>query len=252
VVPTSGTAVVTGAGSGVGAAVTLGLAGAGWNVVLAGRRGQALASVADVCTGLPGERHTIPTDITDEAAVRALFDAAVERFGRVDLLFNNAGIGAPPRDLDEVPLAEWDAVVAVNLTGAFLCAREAFRVMKQQEPRGGRIINNGSVSAQVPRPESIAYTATKHAVTGLTRAASLDGRAYGIACGQIDIGNAATEMTTQMPQGVAQADGTVRVEPTIDVEDVARAVAYMASLPIAANVQFMTVMASGMPYIGRG
>jgi NAD(P)-dependent dehydrogenase (short-subunit alcohol dehydrogenase family) len=252
VVPTSGTAVVTGAGSGVGAAVTLGLAGAGWNVVLAGRRGQALASVADVCTGLPGERHTIPTDITDEAAVRALFDAAVERFGRVDLLFNNAGIGAPPRDLDEVPLAEWDAVVAVNLTGAFLCAREAFRVMKQQEPRGGRIINNGSVSAHAPRPGSAAYTATKHAITGLTKSTALDGRPYGIACGQIDIGNAATAMTEQTAQGVPQADGAVRAEPRMDVEDAARAVLYMATLPLDANVLTMTVMATTMPYVGRG
>jgi NAD(P)-dependent dehydrogenase (short-subunit alcohol dehydrogenase family) len=243
---------VTGAGSGVGSAATLALAGAGWNVVLAGRRAQALATVADAGEGLQGELHPVPTDVTDEAAVRALFDVAVERFGRLDLLFNNAGIGAPVHELDEVPLAEWNAVVAVNLTGAFLCAREAFRIMKQQEPQGGRIINNGSIAAHTPRPQAVAYTATKHAITGLTKATALDGRPYGIACGQIDIGNAATSMTEQTAQGVLQADGSLRAEPRMDVEDVARAVLYMASLPLDANVLTMTVMATTMPYVGRG
>jgi NAD(P)-dependent dehydrogenase (short-subunit alcohol dehydrogenase family) len=243
---------VTGAGSGVGAAAALALAGAGWNVVLAGRRRQTLATVADAGGGLSGELRAVPTDVTDEAAVRALFDAAVDGFGRVDLLFNNAGIGAPVRDLDEVSLTEWNAVVAVNLTGAFLCAREAFRIMKQQEPQGGRIINNGSISAHTPRPGSAAYTATKHAITGLTKATALDGRPYGIACGQIDIGNAATSLTEQMARGVLQADGSARAEPRMDVEDVARAVLYMASLPLDANVLTMTVMATTMPYVGRG
>jgi NAD(P)-dependent dehydrogenase (short-subunit alcohol dehydrogenase family) len=247
-----GTAVVTGAGSGIGAAVSRALAGAGWNVALVGRRPSSLASVVEACTGLPGELHAVPTDVTSEAAVRALFDATVERFGRVDLLFNNAGIGAPVRQLDEVPLAEWDSVVAVNLTGAFLCAREAFGVMRRQDPQGGRIINNGSIAAHSPRPGSVAYTATKHAITGLTKATSLDGRPYGIACGQIDIGNAATAMTEQTAEGVLQADGSVRAEPRMDVDDVARAVLYMASLPLDANVATMTVMATTMPYIGRG
>jgi NAD(P)-dependent dehydrogenase (short-subunit alcohol dehydrogenase family) len=245
-------AVVTGAGSGIGAAVALALAGEGWVVVLAGRRPQPLASVAERGAGLAGALDPAPTDVTDEASVRALFDGAVRRYGRVDLLFNNAGTGAPARELDAVLLSEWSAVVAVNLTGAFLCAREAFRVMRRQRPRGGRIINNGSISAHVPRPGSAAYTATKHAVTGLTRATALDGRAHDIACGQIDIGNAATEMTEPMVDGALQADGSVRPEPRMDVADVARAVCYMASLPLDANVATMTVMATRMPFAGRG
>jgi NAD(P)-dependent dehydrogenase (short-subunit alcohol dehydrogenase family) len=245
-------AVVTGAGSGIGAAVAHALAGDGWVVVLAGRRGGALASVAERGAGLPGVLDPVPADVTDEASVRALFDRAVARHRRVDLLFNNAGTGAPARALDTVPLAEWNAVVAVNLTGAFLCTREAFRVMRHQRPRGGRIINNGSISAQIPRPGSVAYTATKHAVTGLTRSTSLDGRAHDIACGQIDIGNAATAMTGATAAGVPQADGSVRPEPLIDVADVARAVCYMAGLPLGANVATMTVMATKMPFAGRG
>jgi NAD(P)-dependent dehydrogenase (short-subunit alcohol dehydrogenase family) len=245
-------AVVTGAGSGIGAAVAHALAGEGWTVVLAGRRRDALDQVAARGGGLPGVLDPVPADVTDEASVRALFDLAVERHGRVDLLFNNAGTFSPARDLDTVPLAEWNAVVAVNLTGAFLCTREAFRVMRGQRPRGGRIINNGSISAHAPRPRSVAYTATKHAITGLTRSTSLDGRAYDIACGQIDIGNAATDMTQAMAAGVPQADGSVRPEPRMDVADVARAVLYMAGLPLEANVATMTVMATRMPFVGRG
>jgi NAD(P)-dependent dehydrogenase (short-subunit alcohol dehydrogenase family) len=245
-------AVVTGAGSGIGAAVAHALAGEGWVVVLAGRRRDALASVAEQGAGLAGALDPVPADVTDETSVRALFDRAVARHGRVDLLFNNAGTGAPARDLDTVPLAEWDAVVAVNLTGAFLCTREAFRVMRRQRPRGGRIINNGSISAHAPRPRSVAYTATKHAITGLTRATSLDGRAHDIACGQIDIGNAATALTEAMAAGVPQADGSVRPEPRMEVADVARAVCCMAGLPLDANVATMTVMATKMPFIGRG
>jgi NAD(P)-dependent dehydrogenase (short-subunit alcohol dehydrogenase family) len=194
----------------------------------------------------------VPADVTDEASVRALFARTVERHGRLDLLFNNAGTFAPARDLDTVPLAEWEAVVAVNLTGAFLCTREAFRVMRHQRPRGGRIINNGSISAHAPRPRSVAYTATKHAITGLTRSTALDGRPFDIACGQIDIGNAATDMTGAMAAGVAQADGSVRAEPLMDVADVAAAVRYMAGLPLDANVASMTVMATKMPFVGRG
>ena len=240
-------AVVTGAGSGIGAATARALAADGWAVVLAGRRADALAAVAT------GDRmEAVPTDVTDETAVRALFDRAVARFGRVDLLFNNAGTGGPARDIDEVPLAEWQAVVALNLTGAFLCLREAFRVMRRQDPRGGRIINNGSLAAHAPRPRSIAYTATKHAVTGLTRATALDGRVFDIACGQIDIGNAATPLTERMAQGVAQADGSVLPEPRMAADDVAKAVVYMANLPLDANVLTMTVMASKMPFVGRG
>jgi NAD(P)-dependent dehydrogenase (short-subunit alcohol dehydrogenase family) len=246
------TAVVTGAGSGIGAAVAHALAGEGWTVVLAGRRRDALEQVAARGGGLPGVLDPVPADVTDEASVRALFDRAVERHGRVDVLFNNAGTFPPARDLDAIPLEEWNAVVAVNLTGAFLCTREAFRVMRGQQPRGGRIINNGSISAHAPRPLSVAYTATKHAITGLTRSTSLDGRAYDIACGQIDIGNAATDMTQAMAAGVPQADGSVRPEPRMDVADVARAVLYMAGLPLEANVATMTVMATRMPFVGRG
>ncbi|MFN7264320.1 MAG: SDR family oxidoreductase [Phenylobacterium sp.] len=246
-----GVAVVTGAGSGIGRAAALALADRGWSVVLAGRRADALAQTRDLAAD-PARLHVQATDVSDRDQVEALFDGAVARFGRVDLLFNNAGIGAPPVPLEDLSLEDWRRVVDVNLTGAFLCLQAAFRRMKAQEPQGGRIINNGSISAQVPRPRSVAYTATKHAMTGLTRQASLDGRAYNIACGQIDIGNAATEMTARMSRGVLQADGSVAPEPTMDVGAVAEAVAYMAGLPLSANVQFMTVMATAMPFIGRG
>jgi NAD(P)-dependent dehydrogenase (short-subunit alcohol dehydrogenase family) len=243
-------AIVTGAGSGIGAATALALAAEGWRVVLAGRRPEALEAVA--ARDDADRLHPVPTDVTEEASVRALFDEVVGAYGRLDLLVNNAGRSAPAREIDAVPLAEWQEVVAVNLTGVFLCTREAFRVMRAQQPQGGRIINNGSISAQVPRPMSAAYTATKHAVTGLTRSTSLDGRPYGIACGQIDVGNAATDMTDRMAHGVLQADGTVRPEPRMAVEDVARAVVYMASLPLDANVASLTVLATTMPYVGRG
>ncbi len=246
--PGRGVAVVTGAGSGIGAATTRALVADGWSVVLAGRRPEPLQAVAAPLAGA----LAVPTDVTDETQVRALFDRVVQVHGRVDLLVNNAGAGSPPRPLDEVPLQEWQSVVAVNLTGVFLCSREAFRVMREQDPQGGRIINNGSISAQVPRPLSAAYTATKHAVTGLTKSTSLDGRPYGIACGQIDVGNAATELTERMAQGVLQADGSVRPEPRMDVDDVARAVLLMAGLPPGANVASLTVLATAMPYVGRG
>jgi NADP-dependent 3-hydroxy acid dehydrogenase YdfG len=245
-------AVVTGAGSGIGAAVSLALAGHGWVVVMAGRRRDALEAVASRGATLAGALDPVPTDVTDEESVRNLFDRAVERYGRVDLLFNNAGTFSPAREIDTIPLSEWNAAVAVNLTGAFLCTREAFRVMRNQQPRGGRIINNGSISAHAPRPLSIAYTATKHAITGLTKSTSLDGRAYDIACGQIDIGNAATELSEGFAAGALQADGTVRPEPRMDVADVARGVLYMAELPHDANVATMTVMATKMPFVGRG
>ncbi|AUG76908.1 3-oxoacyl-ACP reductase [Kitasatospora sp. MMS16-BH015] len=241
-------AVVTGAGTGVGRAVAVELAAAGWRVVLAGRRPGPLTETAERAPGA----LAVPTDVTDQTAVEALFATAAERFGRVDLLFNNAGSFGTPVPVDELALADWRAVVDLNLTGAFLCAQAAFRQMKAQRPQGGRIINNGSISAHVPRPHSIAYTATKHAVTGLTKSLSLDGRPFSIACGQIDIGNAATEMTAGMAAGVPQADGRIAPEPTMDVADVARTVRHMAELPLGANVQFATVMATTMPYIGRG
>ena len=244
-------AIVTGAGSGIGRAVTMALANAGWSVVLAGRRAEQLEKAAREA-GPDHRAVAMPTDITDPDAVARLFGRAVEAFGRVDLVFNNAGISAPGVRLEDLTIEQWRAVVDVNLTGAFLCTREAFRVMKAQTPRGGRIINNGSISAQVPRPNSAPYTATKHAITGLTKSTSLDGREYDIACGQIDIGNAATDMTARMAEGVPQANGTRMVEPRMDVNDVARAVVYMASLPLESNVQFMTVMATKMPLIGRG
>ena len=242
-------AIVTGAGTGVGRAAVEALLDAGYGVTLAGRRRTPLEEVA---ARKPDMALAHPCDVGDEAAVGALFEATVERFGRLDLLFNNAGTGAPPVPLEELTLEQWRTVVDANLTGSFLCTREAFRIMKSQDPRGGRIINNGSISAHVPRPNSAPYTATKHAVTGLTRSTILDGRAFGITCGQIDIGNAATPMTERMKAGVPQADGSTRVEPTMDVAHVARAVAYMASLPPDANVPFLTVMANGMPFIGRG
>jgi NAD(P)-dependent dehydrogenase (short-subunit alcohol dehydrogenase family) len=243
-------AVVTGAGSGIGAAVATALGSDGWTVVLAGRRRTRLDEVAAAHPDL--SLHPVPTDVGDEESVRNLFDATTMRHGRVDLLFNNAGMGAPPRELDEIPLQEWQQVVDVNLTGAFLCTREAFRVMRRQRPHGGRIINNGSISAHSPRPRSVAYTATKHAITGLTKSTALDGRPYDIACGQIDIGNAATDLTSAIAEGVSQADGSVRAEPRMRIQDVARAVVYMASLPLDSNVATITVMATKMPFVGRG
>ncbi|WP_370416702.1 SDR family oxidoreductase [Streptomyces fradiae] len=248
----AGVAVVTGAGSGIGRSVARALAAAGWSVALAGRRAEPLAETAAAFPS-PGEALCVPTDVTDPRQVTALFEAARDRFGRVDLLFNNAGTfaggGVPVEDLDP---ETWRSVVDVNLTGAFLCAQAAFRTMKEQSPQGGRIINNGSISAHVPRPHSIAYTATKHAMTGLTKSLSLDGRPYRIACGQLDIGNAATEMTARMQTGILQANGEVAVEPVMDAADVAATVVHMAGLPLEANVQFATVMATAMPYIGRG
>ncbi|HVN12242.1 MAG TPA: SDR family NAD(P)-dependent oxidoreductase [Kineosporiaceae bacterium] len=249
---TPGVAVITGAGTGIGAAAALALARDGWTVALAGRRPAALASVAQRGADLPGVLDPVPTDVTDEAEVRRLFDTVVARHDRVDLLVNNAGTGAPAHDLDEVPLAEWDSVVAVNLTAVFLCTREAFRVMRHQRPRGGRIINNGSIAAHTPRPRSVAYTATKHAVTGLTKATALDGRAFDIACGQIDIGNARTALAQASETGALQPDGQVRPEPLMDVAHAAEAIRYMASLPLDANVATLTVLATTMPYVGRG
>jgi NAD(P)-dependent dehydrogenase (short-subunit alcohol dehydrogenase family) len=249
---TRGIAVITGGGSGIGAASALALAGDGWTVVLAGRRPEALADVAERGAALPGVLDAVPADVTSEEDVRALFATVVARHGRVDLLFNNAGTGAPARELDEVPLAEWNAVVAVNLTGVFLCTREAFGIMRRQAPQGGRIINNGSIAAHAPRPRAVAYAATKHAITGLTKATALDGRAYGIACGQIDIGNARTDLAAPSEAGALQPDGSVRPEPLMDVGQAAEAVRYMASLPLETNVATLTVMATGMPYVGRG
>ena len=245
-------ALVTGAGSGIGQRTSLALLKEGYSVALAGRREEALESTVDLA-GPDAERALpVPSDVTDPDAVRVLFEKTKEALGRLDLLFNNAGMGAPGVPLEDLTFEQWTAVVNVNLTGVFLCTREAFRIMKDQDPRGGRIINNGSVSAHVPRPNSAPYTATKHAVQGLTRATSLDGRKYDIACGQIDIGNAATDMTRRMDDGVPQPDGSMMVEPRMDADDIARAVVYMASLPLEANVQFITVMATKMPYIGRG
>ncbi|MBI2216491.1 MAG: SDR family oxidoreductase [Candidatus Rokubacteria bacterium] len=245
-------AVVTGAGTGVGKAVALALLHEGYAVVLAGRRKGLLDATAAEGAVASSPALVVPADVADPASVKGLFAKTQETFGRLDLLFNNAGTGAPPVPLEDLTVEQWKAVVDVNLTGAFLCTQEAFRVMKSQVPRGGRIINNGSISAHVPRPNSAPYTATKHAITGLTKSTSLDGRRYDIACGQIDIGNAETPLTARMKQGVPQASGTTAIEPTMDVEHVARAVVYMASLPLDANVQFLTVMATKMPFIGRG
>jgi len=243
--------IVTGAGSGIGKAVALALLKEGYCVALAGRRKEALEQV--VAEDAAGSRAlAIPTDVRDVRSVQALFAQTKEAFGRLDLLFNNAGIGAPGVPLEELSLEQWQAVVDTNLTGVFLCTQEAFKLMKDQEPRGGRIINNGSISAHAPRPNSSPYTATKHAITGLTKSTSLDGRKYDIACGQIDIGNAHTKMAARMANGVPQANGTVAVEPLMDVANVASAVVHMASLPLDANVQFLTIMATKMPYIGRG
>ena len=239
-------AVVTGAGSGIGRAAANALIEAGWSVVAAGRREPPLQETLGDADGL-----VVPTDVTDPDSVSSLFTATLRRYGRVDLLFNNAGVGLA-KPITEISCEEWTRVVDTNLTGSFLCAQAAFRAMAGQDPRGGRIINNGSLSAYVPRPQSIAYTATKHAVTGLTRSLALDGREFDIACGQIDVGNAGTELAERMASGVPQADGSVRAEPLMDVAEVGRAVAHMASLPLDANVQFMTIMATQMPFIGRG
>mgnify|MGYP003575145265 FL=1 len=244
-------ALVTGAGSGIGRQVALALLGEGYSVVLAGRRREPLEAVAGESAA--GARALVaPADIRDPQSVQDLFARAAGTFGRLDLLFNNAGIFSPAASLEEFGYEDWKAAVDTNLTGVFLCTREAMRLMKSQSPRGGRIINNGSISAHAPRPGSAAYTATKHAITGLTKATSLDGRQYDIACGQIDIGNAATDMTERMEKGILQPNGSIMVEPTMDVAHVVRAVLYMASLPLEANVQFMTVMATRMPFIGRG
>ena len=245
-------AIVTGAGTGIGRAVAHGLLHAGYAVVLAGRRSALLDQTMADASADPSRVRAVPTDVADPASVRALFDATRETFGRLDLLFNNAGISAPGVPLEDVTVEQWRAVVDVNLTGAFLCTQQAVRLMKAQQPRGGRIINNGSISAHTPRPHSAPYTATKHAITGLTKSTSLDGRPFDIACGQIDIGNAATEMTARFAVGALQANGEVAVEPRMDVRHVVDAVLYMASLPLDANVQFLTVMATGMPFIGRG
>jgi NAD(P)-dependent dehydrogenase (short-subunit alcohol dehydrogenase family) len=244
-------AVVTGAGTGIGRAAALALLKDGWHVVLAGRRSEPLQAVAQE-SGAGVRAQAVPTDVAQPESVRALFDAAVQNWGRVDLLFNNAGVNAPGVPLEELTLAQWKDVVDINLTGMFLCIQQAFRVMKAQSPRGGRIINNGSISAHAPRPNSIAYTATKHGVMGLTKTASLDGRKYDIAVGQIDIGNAATELAMRMTQGVPQANGQIASEPLLDVDIVGQSVLYMANLPLEANVLFHTVMATKMPFVGRG
>jgi len=245
-------AVVTGAGTGIGKAAALALLNNGYRVALAGRRKELLEQTVKDAGPAGARALVVPTDVSDPESVRALFARTKEAFGRLDVLFNNAGINAPGIPLEELSYEKWKAVVDINLTGAFLCTQEAFKLMKSQDPRGGRIINNGSISAHAPRPNSAPYTATKHAITGLTKSTSLDGRKYDIACGQIDIGNAATELTARMARGVPQADGSIAVEPLMDVNHVANAVLYMAGLPLDANVQFMTVMATKMPFVGRG
>ncbi len=247
----SKTAIVTGAGTGIGKAVATALTGDGWQVVFTGRRQTVLEEAVAAVNG-PGSGLAIACDVTDEAAVDRLFDETLERCGRVDLLFNNAGAGYPKTMIDEIPVDVWRQIIEVNLTGSFLCARAAFRAMRQQVPQGGRIINNGSVSAYAPRPGSVPYTASKHAITGLTKTLALDGRAYNIACGQIDIGNALTEMAVPMTKGVPQANGEIAAEATMDVGHVADTVLHMAGLPLDANVLFTTVMATNMPYVGRG
>jgi NAD(P)-dependent dehydrogenase (short-subunit alcohol dehydrogenase family) len=243
-------ALITGAGSGIGRAVALAFARKGYGVVLAGRRESALQETGAAAADRP--LAVVPANVADAASVKALFAKTLERFGRLDVLFNNAGTGAPPLAMEDLSLAQWQAVVDTNLTGAFLCTQAALRIMKAQTPRGGRIINNGSISAHAPRPNSAPYTATKHAITGLTKATALDGRPFDIACGQIDIGNAETPLTSRMKHGVPQPNGTLAVEPTIDVDVVAQAVLYMASLPLDANVLSLTVMATKMPFVGRG
>ncbi len=243
-------AIVTGVGSGIGRAVAIALCRDGWTVVLAGRREKPLQQTSLICPA--DSSMVIPTDITSPESVNNLFGKIRTTYDRLDLLFNNAGVGSPTKPLEEITIEEWNVVISTNLTGAFLCTQEAFRIMKDQEPKGGRIINNGSISAHVPRPHSAPYTASKYAVTGLTRSVSLDGRKFNIACGQIDIGNAASEMTKSMQEGIIQADGSMATEPTIDVAEVGRAVVYMAGLPLSTNVPFITVMANRMPYMGRG
>ena len=245
-------AMVTGAGSGIGRASSLALLAAGYHVVLAGRRTDALQETIALAGELGAYALAVPTDATDPVAVAALFEVTRAKFGRLDVLFNNAGTSAPSVGLDEITFEQWKAVVDINLTAVFLCTQQAFKMMKTQSPRGGRIINNGSISAHAPRPFSAPYTATKHAITGLTKSTSLDGRPYDIACGQIDIGNAASEMTLRMASGIQQANGTVMAEARMDVAHVADAVVHMASLPLEANVQFMTIMATNMPFVGRG
>jgi NAD(P)-dependent dehydrogenase (short-subunit alcohol dehydrogenase family) len=247
-------ALITGAGSGIGKACALALADAGWSLALCGRRLERVAEVRDEAIGKGGSAIAVQADVGDPTSVAALFAEVEGGFGRLDLLFNNAGTGAPPKPLEDLTIEEWRRVVDTNLTGAFLCSQGALRLMKRQDPHGGRIINNGSISAHVPRPNSAPYTATKHAITGLTRSTALDGRAFDIACGQIDIGNAQTDLTARMTmgQGVPQADGRIAPEPVMDVNDVASALVYMAGLPLSANVQFITVMATKMPFIGRG
>ena len=244
--------IVTGAGTGVGQAASLALADEGWTIVLAGRRKDPIEAVTNEIKSRGGNALAIVTDTSDTKSVKGLFEETKRAFGRLDLLFNNAGTNVPGVSLEDLSFDQWTNVVNVNLTGVFLCTQEAFRLMKTQTPMGGRIINNGSISAHVPRPGSAPYTATKHAVTGLTRSSSLDGRKYNIACGQIDIGNALTEMAARMTKGVPQADGSIQVEPVMDVSNVGKTVAHMASLPMEANVQFVTVMATNMPFIGRG
>ena len=245
-------AIVTGAGSGIGRASALALLKAGYNVVLAGRRGDALEATRAAAGDAADLALAVPTDATDPVAVKALFAATKAAFGRLDVLFNNAGTGAPPIPLEELTIEQWRTVVDINLTAVFLCTQQAFVLMKSQSPRGGRIINNGSISAHAPRPFSAPYTATKHAITGLTKATSLDGRPFDIACGQIDIGNAATEMTARMAKGVPQATGELAIEPTMNVQHVADTVVHMAGLPLDANIQFVTIMATKMPFVGRG
>ncbi len=245
-------AIVTGAGSGIGRASALALMKGGWSVALAGRRKDALEKTAEMGKATNAKSLVVPTDVGDVESVKALFAKTKAEFGRLDFLFNNAGGGAPAVPLEDLPFSEWTRVVASNLTGPFLCTQEAIKIMKDQTPRGGRIVNNGSISAHAPRPNSVAYTSTKHAITGLTKSTSLDCRKYDIACCQIDIGNAATEMTERMTKGVLQPNGETVVEPRMDVQHVASAIAYMASLPLDANVQFMTIMATKMPFVGRG
>jgi NAD(P)-dependent dehydrogenase (short-subunit alcohol dehydrogenase family) len=245
-------AVVTGAGTGIGKAAATALLQNGYRVAFAGRRREPLEAAISAANVSADQALAVPTDVADPASVAALFKQVREKFGRLDVLFNNAGIGAPAVNMEDLTFEQWKNVVDINLTGSFLCTQEAIRIMKDQSPRGGRIINNGSISAHAPRPNSVPYTATKHAVTGLTKSTSLDGRKYDIACGQIDIGNAQTDLAARMASGVPQANGQIAVEPLMDVAHVASAVVYMASLPLDANVQFMTIMATKMPFVGRG
>jgi len=251
-VSTERVAVVTGAGSGIGRDVAVALARAGYRVALAGRRKDALSATAQLVAGAGGVALAVPTDVRSEESVRGLFEQTVAQWGRIDLLFNNAGSFGGGGPIEDVPFEHWNQAIGTNLTGSFLCAQAAFRVMKDQDPQGGRIINNGSLSAHVPRPFAVAYTASKHAITGLTKAISLEGRPYQIACGQIDIGNANTKMTARIAAGTPQADGSIKEEPTFDPQHAADAVAFMADLPLAANVQFLTITATTMPFIGRG